>query len=150
MGRTSALLVLFVVAQLARAEEPKKLAPAATLEVRLTDGSRVNVAILDETIPIQTSHGKLIVPATDVRRIELTVLRVHVPQFGDKTLKVTDLVSVRGAGTVVAEEKVTAQPDPGNLTNFAQQTGKSFYFTVTGNATGSIYGSDLYTTDSTL
>src|SRR5262249_3571706 len=58
--------------------------------------------------------------------------------------------SVRGAGTAVTEEKVTAQPDPGNLTNFAQQTGKSFYFNVTGNASGSIYGTDLYTTDSTL
>src|SRR5438552_3974464 len=72
MGRMSALLVLFVVAQLARAEEPKKSAPAATLEVRLTDGSRVNVAILDETIPIQTPHGKLIVPAADVRRIDFS------------------------------------------------------------------------------
>jgi hypothetical protein len=239
--------MLLTTLPLTRAEPPKKASPAATLEVRLTDGSRVNLALLDESIPIQTPHGKLVIPTADVRRIEfsarlpeavrkrieaavvdlgssempkreaageallkigppaypavlraiksadrettisakrlrdkfleefaeqrlaphdldvihtddariagrieLTQLRVHVPQFGEKTLKVTDLVSIRGAGTAVAEETVTAQPDPGNLTNFAQQTGKTFHFTVTGNASGSVYGTDLYTTDSTL
>jgi hypothetical protein len=240
-------LLLFIVAPIARADEPKKPAPAPTLEVRLTDGSRMNFALMDESIPIQTPHGKLVIPTSDVRRIEfsarlpevvrkridaavvdlgsqemakreaageallkigppaypavlraiksadrettisakrlrdkfleefaeqrlpphdldvihtddariagrieLTVLRVRVPQFGEKTLKVTNLVSVRGASAAPSEEKVAAQPDPGNLTNFAQQTGKSFHFTVTGNTSGSIYGTDLYTTDSTL
>src|SRR5262249_13064834 len=242
----TAAFVVLLCAALVMAQEPKK-SPAATLEVRLTDGSRVNLTILDESIPIQTPHGKLVVPMADIRRIEFsarlaepvrkrieaaiadlgnsemakreaageallkigpaaypavlratrstdretasaakplrdksaeefaeqrlpqhdldvihtddakiagriesTVLRVHVPQFGEKTLKVVDLVSVRGAGTTAVEESVAAQPDPGNLTSFAQQTGKSFYFNVTGNVSGSIYGTDLYTTDSTL
>src|SRR5262249_39035658 len=75
-------------------------------------------------------HDLDVIHTDDARiagRIESAVFRVHVPQFGEKTLKVTDLVSVRGAGTAVAEDKVTAQPDPGNLTNFAQHTGKSFH-----------------------
>ena len=104
-------------------------------------GKRLRDKFLEEFAEQRLPQHDLDVIHTDdakiAGRIELTVLRVHVPQFGAKTLKVTDLVSVRGAGTVIAEEKVTAQPDPGNLTNFAQQTGKSFYFTVTGNATGS-------------
>jgi len=241
-----AVLFIIIAAPLAIAQEPKK-PPVLPMEVRLTDGSRINLAILDEAIPIQTPHGKLLVPMADVRRIdlsarlpesvrkriesaitelgssemakreaageallkigppafpavtratkssdretaisakrlreqfletfaeqrltshdldvihtddakiagriEMTSLRVSTPQFGEKTLKVADIVGVRGAATAVAEERVGAQPDPGNLTGYAQQAGKSFYFTVTGAVSGSVYGTDLYTTDSTL
>jgi hypothetical protein len=242
------LLIVLLITPVARAEEPKKARPAApTMEVRLSDGSHINVALLDEALPIQTPHGKLLVPLADIRRIdfgarlpeavqkridaaiedlgsqemarresageallkigppaypavlravkssdreraisakklreqftdafaeqrlpahdmdvihtddakiagriEVSTLRVRTPHFGEKTLKIVDVASVRGAAAAIAEEKVAAQPDPGNLTNFASQTGKSFHFTVTGNTDGSIYGSDLYTTDSTL
>src|SRR5205085_7931697 len=83
-------------------------------------------------------------------RIEAQGVRVFTPQFGERTLRLADIVSVRVAGPAPPEEKIAAQPDPGSLSNFAQETGKSFHFTVTGNANGTIYGSDVYTTDSTL
>jgi hypothetical protein len=41
-------------------------------------------------------------------------------------------------------------PDPGNLTNYAQSVGQSFYFRVTGNTSGPIWGTDVYTHDSSL
>ncbi len=46
---------------------------------------------------------------------------------------------------------VKAEADPGTLVNFRGQNGKSFYFEVTGNkGAGAVYGTDLYTDDSTL
>ena len=46
-----AAIFFLVLAPLVRAEEPKK-PPAATVEVRLSDGSRINLALLDESVPI--------------------------------------------------------------------------------------------------
>jgi hypothetical protein len=46
--------------------------------------------------------------------------------------------------------KIKADPDPGNLTTFQNQVGKSFFFEVTGNTTGPIWGTGIYTSDSRL
>ncbi len=43
-----------------------------------------------------------------------------------------------------------ALADPGNLTSFRDKVGQTFTFTVTGSASGSIYGEGIYTDDSTL
>ncbi|MDX1948258.1 MAG: LCCL domain-containing protein [Pirellulaceae bacterium] len=41
-------------------------------------------------------------------------------------------------------------PDPGTLSKYNDQVGKSFYFEVVGGISGSLYGDGTYTTDSTL
>jgi len=46
--------------------------------------------------------------------------------------------------------QANVQPDPGSLTGLRTEVGKSFYFEVTGGNTGSAYGTDIYTDDSTL
>ncbi len=43
-----------------------------------------------------------------------------------------------------------AQPDPGSLYQLNAQPGQTFYFDVTGGNAGYVWGSELYTTDSTL
>ena len=45
---------------------------------------------------------------------------------------------------------VDAKPDPGMMTGFRGQLGKVFHFRVTGNAAGFVFGTDVYTDDSTL
>src|SRR5262245_38337141 len=65
-----ATLLLLFLAPFLRAEDPKK-PPAATLEARLSDGSRIHLALLDDSIPIQTPHGRLTIPLADVRRVDL-------------------------------------------------------------------------------
>ena len=45
---------------------------------------------------------------------------------------------------------VRGEPDPGTLQGYRTQGGKSFYFQVTGTTTGSIWGTDVYTDDSSL
>src|SRR5437870_4757760 len=68
MKHAVSLVLLF--APLIQADEPKK-PPAATVEVRLSDGSRINLTLLDESVPVQTPHGKLLIPLSDIRRVEL-------------------------------------------------------------------------------
>jgi hypothetical protein len=41
-------------------------------------------------------------------------------------------------------------PDPGNLTAYRDRVGKRFYFDVTGSVAGTIWGSGIYTDDSSL
>ena len=43
-----------------------------------------------------------------------------------------------------------AMADPGNLTSYRDRVGQSFTFTVTGSNRGSVWGSDIYTDDSSL
>jgi len=40
--------------------------------------------------------------------------------------------------------------DPGNLVDFRGQEGQTFYFRVTGSTQGSLWGTDIYTDDSSL
>jgi hypothetical protein len=42
------------------------------------------------------------------------------------------------------------QRDPGTLARFTKDIGKTFLFEVTGSTTGTVWGSGVYTTDSTL
>jgi hypothetical protein len=40
--------------------------------------------------------------------------------------------------------------DPGNLTDYRGQEGQTYYFSVTGSTQGSLWGTDIYTDDSSL
>jgi hypothetical protein len=59
---------------------------------------------------------------------------------------------VRGSDTRVEETPAPRDVaiDPGNLMAFENQIGKTFVFRVTGSATGSVWGTDVYTADSNL
>ena len=43
-----------------------------------------------------------------------------------------------------------SRPDPGNLVRYGHMVGQTFYFNVTGVANGSVWGTDVYTSDSNL
>src|SRR5262245_37344957 len=86
-----------------------------------------------------------------VGRIELTELRTTTPHFGAMKLRLNDLASLaQGEGEEPDETPVNVQPDPGYLSNYQQHVGQSFYFRVTGAVAGTVWGSDVYTTDSAL
>ncbi|MCX7699790.1 MAG: hypothetical protein N2039_02835 [Gemmataceae bacterium] len=67
------MLVLAVVLRLLVVtfppSEPSSTPPS--LMARLTDGSVIGVAIIDEALPLTTPHGKLLIPSRDVRRLHL-------------------------------------------------------------------------------
>jgi hypothetical protein len=82
--------------------------------------------------------------------IQGTTLRATTTQFGLVQLKLADLRSLRSLAVPEPEENSAAASDPGNLVNFQNQVGKTFSFRVTGAINGSIWGTDVYTTDSNL
>jgi hypothetical protein len=84
-------------------------------------------------------------------RIEITGVRVLTPQFGDKTLKLADIMSVRSILPGAPDsEVVTVLPGPDNLLNHQGQIGKIYHFKVTGANSGTVYGTEIYTLDSHL
>src|SRR5262245_54800475 len=86
-----------------------------------------------------------------VGRIELAELRTTTPHFGAMSLKLNHLASLaQGEAEEMDEVPVNVQPDPGYLTNYQQNVGQSFYFRVTGGLVGTVWGTDVYTTDSAL
>lgn len=86
-----------------------------------------------------------------VGRIDSLELHARTPHFGDLRLRMADLAALRTGDPDDDDDVPTnVQPDPGSLTNFQQYAGRTFYFRVTGNHGGSVWGSDVYTTDSQL
>jgi hypothetical protein len=80
-------------------------------------------------------------------RIGQATLKARTAGFGEVEVKLSDLITLGGGG---AGRVVSVLPDPGSLTGMREQIGQTFYFRVTGNAGGTVYGTDQYTTDSSL
>jgi len=93
---------------------------------------------------IQTEDSKI------CGSIQGTTLRATTTQFGLVQLKLADLRSLRSLAVPEPEDDSQVAADPGNLANFQNQVGKTFSFRVTGAINGSIWGTDVYTTDSNL
>jgi hypothetical protein len=82
-------------------------------------------------------------------RLVAEELKVRGGSSGVEQLKLRDVRSLRSLA-VDDEEDMVAAADPGNLKALEGSVGKTFRFKVTGVATGSVWGTDVYTTDSTL
>ena len=74
-ARAARLLALaaLVAAPAAGAQEPKKSARPTenAIEVKLTDDSVVKLTLLDSSIEFVTPHGKLTIPVSEIRQVEL-------------------------------------------------------------------------------
>ena len=234
-----------------RADDPKK-SPKPTesfIDVKLTDGSVIRLALLDEKVEFVTPHGRLTIPVAEVKKIDLGMRipedvekdiaaavsdlgspefrkreaamnlllryreksvpsvraaiksadaevakraeelyekleaivpadRMEIPDhdvlhteksriagkvvaatlkarsfaFGEVQLRLADTVAMSTTGFEKETEKIAALPDPGSLTAYQgpNHVGKTFAFTVTGAAQGSLWGTETYTLDSTL
>lgn len=248
----AAAVALGLAASAPASDEPKKPTKPTetTIECRLTDDSTIKLTLLDGQVEFVTPHGKLSIPVSEIRKVELGLripddvatqiaaavadlgspqfkkreeatalllkhreksypalkgaarsgdaevakraeeliekLQTLVPEgrleqpehdvihtdmskiagkivaptlrarsftFGELQLRLSDVsaMSVNGFGD--KEEIVgAALPDPGSLTAYQgpQHVGKTYVFTVTGAAGGSLWGTETYTLDSTL
>lgn len=85
--------------------------------------------------------------------IEIPSLKVATEPFGEQTLPIAQLRSLN-SGEEKESEPANVLPDPGNMNNYQGQIGKTFYFRLTGppqgRGQGGVWGSDIYTFDSTL
>ena len=96
------------------------------------------VQTIDSTIT-----GQIVTPA----------LRVRTAQFGELSLKLADARSLRWQGPSKPSPSRTTRtrlPDPGNLFNYPDRSGKPLKFRVTGRTDGFVWGTDIYTADSML
>lgn len=89
--------------------------------------------------------------------ITLPALQIRTSQFGLLTLHMADARSIGPPQTARVETvqpmrrpKGQVQPNPGNLTAFADRVGQIFLFEVTGANHGTVWGTDTYTSDSDL
>jgi LCCL domain len=85
-------------------------------------------------------------------RIMTPTLRARSFTFGDLQLKLSDTLAMSVNGFKDKEEQVNALPDPGTLSGYQQpqHVGKSYVFRVTGANAGSLWGTEMYTLDSSL
>jgi hypothetical protein len=87
-------------------------------------------------------------------KIVLPTLRVQTMMFGEQTLRLSDVRSLRSSGVFAPDDAANAAPAPTNLMAFQNQIGKEAVFSVTapsGNQQGtSVWGTDIYSLDSNL
>jgi hypothetical protein len=78
------------------------------------------------------------------------LLQVHA-LFGDVKVKLADVKNICSPAFVEREPvNIDAEQDPGSLLAFVGKFGTKLTFKVTGQANGSVWGSDVYTLDSAL
>jgi hypothetical protein len=112
-------------------EKVREAVPEDQLEVRKVD-------------VVQTDDSRI------AGRIEAAEWRADTVQFGEVRLRLADVRSLRSLGSDGEGDFGPPLPDPGNLTGLQNQVGKRFAFKVTGAANGGVYGTDVYTADSSL
>lgn len=138
---------------------PALLAATKSNDMEVSRRARQLVAKIKEGMPGGTplkprTHDILHTADSHIAgKFEATVLKARTSQFGDVQMKLADIRSLRRADVPAPAKALTALPDPGSLAdhvNQPQQFGARLAFTVTGNTTGAVWGSDVYTLDSTL
>jgi hypothetical protein len=92
---------------------------------------------------IHTPHSRI------SGRLDVNSLKAESPQFGEVNLRLADVRDMYFPGEVEASDLSKLEVAPPNLYDKANQIGKTFTFKVTG-AAGSVYGTDVYTLDSSL
>ena len=93
---------------------------------------------------IYTKDSKL------VGELKSPYLRVKTRLFGEQKLNIGDLYQLEFGEGVVRATPGKVLSNPGTLVGHQTQIGKKFLFTVTGKTNGSLWGTNMYTTDSTL
>jgi len=83
-------------------------------------------------------------------RIEAATLKATTTQFGAVLLKLEDLRKAHSSAFKDEGGESDVVADPGHLGAFQNQIGKTLRFKVTGAVGGTVYGTEVYTIDSSL
>jgi hypothetical protein len=115
---------------------------------------KLRAAIPAENLEIRPDDVVYTADCKIAGRITASSLRVKTLAFGEQSLRLEDMRSLRSLGATGPQTAaLEVLPDPGNLMAFQAQIGKTFAFRVTGPApaqAGGVYGTDVYTMDSSL
>lgn len=110
----------------------------------------IREAASEEDLEIRPSDVIVTADSRIAGRIDREAFRVETAQFGEVRLKLSDMRAVRSLKHAREEKRVDALPDPGNMGVYANQVGKVLAFRVVGSNVGHCYGTNTYTSDSTL
>jgi hypothetical protein len=112
---------------------------------------KIREAVPEENLVVRPHDVILTADSKITGRITTSSLKANTTQFGEVTVKLLDMRSLRSPGYVEPEKEIVkAVPAPQSLLGLQNQIGKVFYFTVTGANNGGIWGTDVYTLDSYL
>jgi len=114
------------------------------------DKVRESLGVNDEKPVIHTEDAIYTEGFTVVGRVETPAVKARTGHFGELTLKMTDLRAMKAPNFEGEPVHINALPDPGSMTQYNNQIGKTFYFTVTGANNGALYGTGVHTTDSSI
>jgi hypothetical protein len=114
------------------------------------------VSRLESTVPserlkerdydvVETAHSKI------SGKLRAETIAVATTEFGPQNLRLADIRNLRSERARPAGLSYLApEADPGNMTRYQGQIGKTFAFHVTGRADSTVYGTGVYTYDSTI
>jgi hypothetical protein len=128
----------------ARQKDPEVVRRAEALLEELRDSVPDDQLTVRKFDVIETGHSKI------SGTLEGSTFKAHTSQFGDVALRLTEMRSLRSLGVDPEPDVRNALADPGNVNAYAQQIGKTFAFRVTGVVNNAVWGTDVYTTDSSL
>lgn len=84
-------------------------------------------------------------------KIDASTLKAESTQFGDVKLRLTDVFVISSKPIKPEVDTSEVAVGPAHMANYNNQIGQTFRFRVTGNpGAGSVWGTDVYTTDSAL
>lgn len=75
---------------------------------------------------------------------------IWVGTYGSSTCSATLVAETFGGGVTPPPPPGNVLPDPGNVMGYRNQVGQTLVFQVTGAAVGSVWGSEIYTDDSSV
>ncbi len=84
-----------------------------------------------------------------VRREIIVELKPLMTNYA-REVKLDSALAVRDYIRALSELMYKVLPDPGTLSSYLPHTRGALYFRVTGRGGGSVWGTDIYTSDSTL
>lgn len=118
---------------------------AQELVVKLRDSMPADKLVVRDYGVVTTAHSKI------SGKIPDETFSVGTAQFGHQQMKLSDVLVLRSAKSAPPiEEVANVEPDPGTLNGVRSEIGKTFAYRVTGRGDSFIWGTGIYTSDSTL
>jgi hypothetical protein len=106
--------------------------------------------VSEDQLEIRTQDVVRTVDSQIAGRIEATGLKSYPSPVDKGARKLLPLMGLRTLAVGVDPRAINAAPDPGNLQAFQGRIGKTFWFKVTGAVGGAVWGTKIYTSDSSL
>lgn len=83
-------------------------------------------------------------------KIDVATMKANSIQFGEVQVRLADVFAMSSKSTAVEPDLGNVAFGPAHMYEYNNRIGQTFTFKVTGQVGGSVWGTDLYTTDSSL